>query len=264
MSLPFLAKSVILSQGVESLLDSKDSGTYTVAAQLSSSLVYTVSGTMDGKQWYAIDSSVAISTGGIERGNCSGFKTLRLKCVSGSGVVDWSVVGQPVSEFTGTVTANPSVAHGSTSSTTPYNSGGKAETSLSTVTPVADGQATHAYYTTDGRQILSPYTNPEDIVSGNASNTDGTSTQVIAAQAAGIKVALTTIIVTNAHATTFAYVEIKDGVTAKLTIPVPPASGAVVSLPVPLIGTAATAWNFDPSAAVTTLYCSMIGYKTLV
>jgi hypothetical protein len=30
----------------------------------------------------------------------------------------------------------------------------------------------------------------------------------------------------------------------------------------PLRGTAATAWNFDPSAATTTLICSMSGYQS--
>lgn len=115
-----------------------------------------------------------------------------------------------------------------------------------------------------GASITRPHTNLESIVTGNASNTDGTSTSCIAASGdAAIKHYLTTIILTNTSGSNI-YVEIKDGATAKLTIPLPANSGAVVNLPVPLPGTANTAWNFDPSAATTTVYCSMIGFKSKV
>jgi len=109
--------------------------------------------------------------------------------------------------------------------------------------------------------VARPHCKLADVVSGNASNTDGTSTQCIAAQGAGIATALTTIILTNTSSSSI-YVEIKDGATVKLTIPVPATGGAVVNLPVPLLGTANTAWNFDPSAATTTVYCSMVGFKS--
>jgi hypothetical protein len=49
-----------------------------------------------------------------------------------------------------------------------------------------------------------------------------------------------------------------------MTIPVPHASGAVVPLTVPIGGTANTAWNFDPSAAISTLTCSMVGFKSKI
>lgn len=141
--------------------------------------------------------------------------------------------------------------------------GGQVHTALSGDTLLADGIRAHATYGADQIMFVRPHAPLDDIVSGNASNTDGTSTQVIAAQAAGIKTYLTTIAITNMHASTVAYVEIKDGSTVKLTLPAPP-GGCVISLPVPIGGTAATAWNFDPSAAVTTLYCSMIGFKSKV
>lgn len=155
------------------------------------------------------------------------------------------------------------VAHDSADSGNPHKIGAKATTAQSALTLVADADRTDLRAGIDGIQLTRPHTNLEDIVSGNASNTDGSSTQCIAAQASGIKTYLTTIILTNTSSSNI-YVEIKDGTTVKLTIPVPANGGAVVNLPVPLGGTAATAWNFDASAATTTLYCSMIGFKSKV
>ncbi len=99
-----------------------------------------------------------------------------------------------------------------------------------------------------------------DIVDGNASNTDGTSTEVIAASgSASVGRALTTILLTNASATDL-FVEILDGITVKLTISVPANAGAVVPLPVPIVGSGNSAWNYRPSIAATTTYCSMVGF----
>jgi len=98
-------------------------------------------------------------------------------------------------------------------------------------------------------------------VSGNASNTDGTSTSLIAAQGAGVRTYLTDITITNMSATNI-YVEIKDGTTTKYTFPVPANGGVTHSFATPLRGTANTAWNFDPSAATTTVYCSASGYTS--
>lgn len=103
--------------------------------------------------------------------------------------------------------------------------------------------------------------NLDDLVSGNASNTDGSSTSVIAAQGSGVRTYVSTIIVTNTSSTN-GYVEIKDGSTVKLTIPIPANGGAVVELADPLRGSADTAWNYDPSAALTTTYCSMVGFTS--
>lgn len=155
------------------------------------------------------------------------------------------------------------VAHDAADSGNSSKIGAKAETDLSGITLVADGDRTDLYAGVDGVLLMRPHTLLENIVSGNASNTDGTSTQCIAAGGAGVKHYLTTVILTNTSASNI-YVEIKDGATAKLTIPVPAGGGAVVNLPVPVPGTAATAWNFDPSAAASTVYCSMVAFKSKV
>lgn len=156
------------------------------------------------------------------------------------------------------------VAHDAADAGNPAKIGAKAETALSGITLVADGDRTDLHAGVDGVLITRPHCNLEDIVSANASNTDGTSTQCLAASGAGIKTYLTTVVLTNTHASTDGYVEIKDGATVKFTIPVPHASGAVLNLAVPVGGTANTAWNFDPSAAITTIICSMVGFKSKV
>ena len=98
----------------------------------------------------------------------------------------------------------------------------------------------------------------ESSISGNASNTDGTSTACIAAQGSGVRTYLTDVTITNTSSNNI-YVEIKDGSTAKWTFPVPANGGVTHQFKTPLKGTANTAWNFDPSAATTTVYCSMSG-----
>lgn len=205
--------------------------------------------------------------------------------------VDGSAVTQPVS---GTVTANagsgtlavslasvPShavtnagtfatqsassgdVAHDAVDSGNPVKVGFKATTALSGLTLVASADRTDAFAGVDGVQIVRPHCNLEDIVTGNATNTDGTSTQCIAAQSSGIKTYLTSIVLCNTSATAIT-VDIKDGTTVKISLPLPAGSGCVYNPPIPIPGTAATAWNFDGSAAATTVTCSMVGFKSKV
>ena len=158
---------------------------------------------------------------------------------------------------------DPVVAHDAVDSGAPYKQGFKASTSLAGLTLVANADRTDAFAGVDGVQIVRPHCNLEDIVSGNATNTDGASTQCIAAQAAGIKTYLTSIILCNTSATAIT-VDIKDGTTVKVSLPLPAGSGCIFNPPVPIPGTAATAWNFDGSAAATTVTCSMVGFKSKV
>jgi len=145
----------------------------------------------------------------------------------------------------------------------PINDGFRATTTLAGITLVANADRTHGYAGVDGAQIVRPHAPLEDIVTGNANNSDGTSTQCVAAGAAGIRHYITSICLTNTSASDI-YVEIKDGTTVKLTLPLPAHGGCVFNPPVPIPGSAATAWNFDPSAAAATVFCSMIGFKSKV
>lgn len=153
--------------------------------------------------------------------------------------------------------------HDSPEAATLVKTGGSAAAGLAGVTLVADNDATDFHAGLDGVQIVRPYSPLEDIVTGNASNTDGTSFSVIAAGAAGVKHYLTSCTITNTS-TSAIFCELKDGSTTKWTVPVPAQGGATLTFPVPIPGTAATAWNCDPSAATTTVYCSMAGFKSKI
>lgn len=146
----------------------------------------------------------------------------------------------------------------------PVRVGAFAEASVSGRTLVADGDTTNLLAGLDGVQIVRNHTNLEDIVVGNASNTDGASTEVIAAAGAGIKQYLTAITLINSSAS-FAYCEVRSGTTVRWRFPVPATGGVTHSWDPPLPPNAANeAWNFDMSAATTTAYCSMEAFKSKV
>lgn len=157
------------------------------------------------------------------------------------------------------------IAHDSADSGSPVKLGAKAIAGLSGATLVAAADRTNLYAGLDGAQIVRTHCGLEDIVSGNANNTDGTSTSVIGTAGAGVKQYLTKVILTNTHASSDIYVELKSGSTVKATVPVPHSGGCAISFDPPLPPNAADeAWSFDPSAATTTIYCSMIAFKSKV
>ena len=155
------------------------------------------------------------------------------------------------------------VAHDTADAGNPVKIGGKALSTLSGLTLVTANDRVNAAYDLDGAMITREGAAGGDFVSGVASNTDGNSTSVLAAGAAGVKHAITDITIINTSATMI-YVELKDDTTVKWRFPVPATGGVTHTFKTPLVGTAATAWNFDPSAATTTVYCSVSGYKTKV
>jgi hypothetical protein len=79
-----------------------------------------------------------------------------------------------------------------------------------------------------------------------------------------VKTYLTDITLTNTSSSMI-YVEIKSGTTVMYTCPVPATGGFTKTFNPPLPPNAANeAWNVDASAATTTLYASMIGFKSKV
>jgi hypothetical protein len=137
---------------------------------------------------------------------------------------------------------------------------------LSGLTLVANADRTDLYAGIDGVQITRPYTGLEDIVSGVAAITDGSSTSVIAAAGSGVKVYITSVIIANTSATAVT-VDIRDGSagTVKATFPVPAnTAGVVMSLPVPLAFSANTAVCADPSASASTITVTLVGFKSKV
>jgi hypothetical protein len=161
---------------------------------------------------------------------------------------------------------DPTVAHDAADSGAPYKQGAKAIAGLSTATLVAAADRTDLYAGLDGAQIVRPHCGLEDLISGVAAITDGSSTSVIASAGAGVKNYITTAIIANTSATAVT-VDLRDGTggSVKATLPVPAnTSGVVCNLPVPLGFSAATAVAADPSAAASTVTVTLIGFKSKV
>ena len=187
--------------------------------------------------------------------------------------VDASSVAVPVTDNSGSLTVDGTVtaantagdvAHDTADSGNPVKLGGKATNSLHGLTLVANNDRTDLYAGLDGVQIVRPHSNLESLVSGNASDTAGTSTEVIAAAGVGIKQYLMSVTLTNTSSTN-TYCELKSGTTVKWTLPVPANGGVTHSWPIPLPPNAANeAWNFDMGTAVTTAYCSMLAFKSKI
>jgi hypothetical protein len=157
-----------------------------------------------------------------------------------------------------------SIAHDGADSGNPVKVGAKATTSVSGNTMVASNDRTDLFAGIDGVQIVRPYANLEDRVSAVVGVTDGSSTSLVAAQGAGIRFCVTTLVVSNSSATNVT-VDIRDGTGGSVIMTIPAAAnmgGAVVPLPIPLCTTANTAMAMDPSAAATTVTVSAIGFKT--
>jgi len=99
-------------------------------------------------------------------------------------------------------------------------------------------------------------------VNGSASAADTSTTSVISAQSAGVKTYLTDVIISN-NSSNNTEVAIKDGSTTKATYPVPANGGVVHSFSSPIVGTAATAWQFASTVSAgsgNAVTVTMIGF----
>lgn len=185
---------------------------------------------------------------------------------------------QPVS---GTVTANAgtgtmavsmatntplgTVAHDSADSGAPIKVGGRA--SSAEITPVTTGDRSDFITDLAGKQVVLPYSNNENFVSGaiTTAMTGTTSTSLVAAPAAGLRNYITTIIVSNSHATVGTDVVIQDGSGGTTLLTIPAAAvygGAVINLPVPLRQpTTATAIYCANVTTGASTKVSAVGYK---
>jgi cytoskeletal protein CcmA (bactofilin family) len=173
----------------------------------------------------------------------------------GSLTVDGTVA------VSGTVTVTGVAAHGASISGNPLRTGGRAVNAE--VTAVTNGQT--ADFVTDlvGKLIVLPFANPENLLSGSTGDiVDTTSTQVIAAQAASVRIYLTGLLVQNSHASVSTWVNIKDGSTTIHTVyAASGGGGARLEFPTPLKGTAATALNAVCETTGANVRVSASGYK---
>ena len=157
------------------------------------------------------------------------------------------------------------VAHDAADAGYSVKIGAKAESAPSGITLVADGDRTDLYADVDGLQIVKPFTANGDILVERLSNTDGASTaSTVFGATVSARNCITTIAVYN-DSTTGGYIDFRDGTagTILFTLPLPAKGGAVTNFPLPLRQTTAnTAFAFDVSAALTTVYVSLIGFKS--
>ena len=157
-------------------------------------------------------------------------------------------------------------AHDAAVAGNPLRVGARADTALSGITLVADGDTTDLYAGVDGVLIVRPHTGLEDVVAERTTNTDGASTAFasgLAAPGAGIRLCITSVTLCNSSAS-FCTVDLRDGSAGSVlwTLPVPATGGVVQSFDPPLKLSANTALAFDASAATTTLTISAQGFKT--
>lgn len=178
--------------------------------------------------------------------------------------VDGSAVTQPVSMATNTPLGT--VAHDSADSGAPIKTGGRAVSAE--ITPVTTGDRSDFITDLAGKQVMMPYANNENFVSGaiTTAMTGTTSTSLVAAPAAGLRNYITTIIVSNSHGTVGTDVIIQDGSGGTTLMTIPAAAlygGAVINLPVPLRQpTTATAIYCANVTTGASTKVSAVGYKS--
>lgn len=160
------------------------------------------------------------------------------------------------------------VAHDGADSGNPIKVGARAALTLSDDNAVANGDRTDNVSDGDGALIVRQGFPLGDLISERVTDTGGTSTAFSNFGAvASTRSYITAICVFNSSATA-GYVDFRDGTAGSVlfTVPLPAGGGAVVTLAgAPLFRTTAnTALAYDVSAALSTVYISVTGYKSKV
>lgn len=159
------------------------------------------------------------------------------------------------------------VAHDAADSADPLKIGGRARSSE--IAAVANNDRSDFITDLVGKHIVLPYANPENFISGaiTAAMTGTTSTSLIASPGGSLRNYITTLIVSNSHATVGTDIIIQDGSGGTTLLTIPAAAvygGAVINLPVPLRQpTAATALFCANVTTGASTKVSAVGYKGL-
>jgi len=157
-----------------------------------------------------------------------------------------------------TLAVEGTVASDSVDSGNPVKVGAQARST--DITAVASADRVNLIADLLGKLVTLPYTIPENSLSGTASSTGTSNTEIIAAQGANTRVYVTSLIISNSSDTT-TEVNIKSASTTLITVPAPAGGGAVIQLPTPLRLTSNEALNFASAASVTTMRVSAVGFK---
>lgn len=215
------------------------------------------------------DELSAISSGTSASTRITAYRAnhVNIRDNSGNEITSWAVTQSgtwnigTVTTITNTVGVAGNVAHDSADSGNPVKVGGQAITSERTA--VANGDRSDFVTDVTGKQIILPYSNPENFISGSTSSITSTSnTSVIAAQGSGVRIYVTQLLVTNSHATVSTFVNIKDGTTTIYTgFALANGGGFSVTLLTPLKLTANTALNAACETTGSSVRVSACGYK---
>lgn len=192
----------------------------------------------------------------------------KLAANSGVDIGDVDVTSLPNVTLAAGTNTNEMVgdaAHDAAVAGNPVRTGGRARTS--DYTSVANDDTADFITDLNGKQVVLPYAIPENFVSGaiTSAMTGTTSTSLIAAPASGLRNYITTIIVSNSHATVGTDVIIQDGNGGTTLMTIPAAAvygGATITLPVPLRQpTTATAIYCANVTTGASTKVSAVGYK---
>ena len=164
------------------------------------------------------------------------------------------------SDSTGQIIARGTAAHDAAISGNPVRIAGRAMTA--DYTSVASGDTADILCDTKGKIINLPFALHENHWQyAGAAITDTADDVVKASAGAGLRNYITSLTVTNSHATVGTVVEVKDGSTViHRGYAAPAGGGYAVTFPTPLKGTAATAINVANITTGSNTYVSMSGY----
>ena len=167
---------------------------------------------------------------------------------------------------TNTIEVVGDVAHDAAAAGNPVLIGSRATAAIEALTEVAEADASYVATDLQGVVITRPYITAQEHVQYHVVNTAGTELAVTGLNAggAGVHNYVTAVMVHNAHASTNGFIQLLDGSagTVLATFPAPATGGVVINLTQPLKQTTAnTALYWDASAAITTLYVTIIGYQ---
>lgn len=220
-----------------------------------------VTGTGSPRVTIASDGT-AISTAGymsvkLDQTTPGTTNAVSLAQIGGTTIVNGGLAGSQ--SIGGTVATNVAITDN------PINIGGQAVSSENTA--VTTARKVQAVFDLVGKQIVLPYANPENFVSGviTTAMTGTTTTSLIAAPAAGLRNYVTHLVCSNAHATVGTDIIIQDGSGGTTIYSVPAAAvygGASITFPTPLRQpTTATAIFVANVTTGASTKCAASGYK---
>lgn len=188
----------------------------------------------------------------------------KLSANSGVDIGDVDILSLPAS--TNTIEVVGDVAHDAAAAGNPVLIGSRATADVEALTEVAEADASYVATDLQGVVITRPYIAAQEHVQYHVVNTAGTELAVTGLDAggAGIHNYITSVIVHNAHASTNGFIQLLDGTggTPMATFPAPATGGVAITFSQPIKQpTANTALYWDASAAITTLYVTIVGYQ---